>query len=291
MKNKNTLTLIFGAYYSHHHIYRICKKINKKYNIIVIENSLDENFKKKIEEKYKNTKVIIPQKNLGLAKSYNLGIQNARTKYVYLNCPDIDISNHSLKELIDCARKLGKFGILAPNYKNTSTYNNYIDEITLTKKQLPKIKKYKLKQVNFIDNSFLIETNKAKKFLFDEKYFLYFETMDFCFKLRKKNEKLFITDKIKFKHYEHKSVSSKYSDISKLTRAWHFNWSKFYYLRKNINYFYALRKIKNNMIGAVKKFVVNIFKFNLKESYLNLIEIYGIISSLFLLNSFYRPKK
>ena len=100
MGKKRLLTLIFGAYFSHKHIYRICKKINKKFKIIVIENSLDREFKKEIEKKYKNTSVILPDGNVGLAKSYNIGIKKSKTKYVYLNCPDMSISNRSLEDLI-----------------------------------------------------------------------------------------------------------------------------------------------------------------------------------------------
>ena len=43
------------------------------------------------------------------------------------------------------------------------------------------------------------------------------------------------------------SVDNKYSLISKLTRAWHYNWSKFYYYKKNYNYFFALKKIIPNI--------------------------------------------
>jgi len=89
MNNNKSVTLIFGAYFSHKHIYRTCKNLNKKFKIIVVENSLDKKFKQDIEKKYKNTKVIIPEKNVGLAKSYNIGIKNSKKQdgfvKVYLN--------------------------------------------------------------------------------------------------------------------------------------------------------------------------------------------------------------
>ena len=62
MKNNISVTLIFGAYYSHKHIYRICRKLNPKFKVIIVENSLDENLKKTIENRYKNAKIIIPKK-------------------------------------------------------------------------------------------------------------------------------------------------------------------------------------------------------------------------------------
>ena len=79
MGKKISLTLVFGAYFSHKHIYRICKSLSSKFKIIVVENSLDKKFKKDIENKFKNTKVILPYGNVGLAKSYNIGIKNCKT--------------------------------------------------------------------------------------------------------------------------------------------------------------------------------------------------------------------
>ena len=290
MRNNISVTLIFGAYYSHKHIYRICRKLNRKFKIIIVENSLDQNLKKKIENRYKNAKVIIPKKNIGLAASYNIGIKNSKTKYVYLNCPDIDISNKSLNELINCAEKLKNFGILAPNYLNSSKFNNYLGE----KKNLIKKNKifstYKLGEVKLIDNSFFLKTSKAKKYLFDEKFFLYFEVTDFCFRMSKFNEKLYISDKIRFKHYGSQSVDVKFSLISRLTKAWHYNWGKFYFYKKHYGYFYALRKIKSNLISAIKKLIINFLSLRIKECYIDLIEFYGIICAILNLKSFYRPK-
>ena len=290
MNRNKSVTLIFGAYFSHKHIYRICKNINKKFKIIVVENSLDKKFKKNIEKKYSNTKVIIPKSNVGLAKSYNIGIKNSKTKYVYLNCPDMSISNKSLNDLIDCAEKLKDFCILAPNFKDTSNFNNYVGN-NFVKKNSPKnLSKYKLKKVDYIDNSFFIETKKAKKYLFDANYFLYFETTDFCFKLKKNKENNYVSEGIKFKHYVSDSVDKKYSFVSELTRAWHYNWSKFYYYKKNYNYFFALKKIVPNFVKSIKKLIFSLITLNTKNVFLALAEFNGIICAILNLKSFYRAR-
>ena len=291
MGKKSSLTLIFGAYFSHKHIYRICKKTSKKFKIIVIENSLDRKFKQEIEKKYKNTSVIIPDGNVGLAKSYNIGIKKSKTKYVYLNCPDMSISNKSLEDLIECAEKLDNFCVLAPNYENTNYFNNYVGKDFELKIFPKKIQKYKLKKVDFIDNSFFMLTKKAKKYLFDEKYFLYSENLDFCLKLKKNSENNYISEKIRFKHYVSDSVDKKFGFISDLTRAWHYNWSKFYYYRKNYNYFYALRKISPNIIKAIKRIIINTLIFNKRGLIIAFNELSGIFSSILCLKSFYRAKK
>jgi len=285
----NSLTIIFNAYFSKKNLYRVLKNL-KKYKVIVIENSLDTELKIKLEKKYKNVKVVIPKENLGVAKGYNLGIKLAKTKYIFLNNPDLEITNQSIDKLILCAQKIKKFGIIAPIYNNEKIHKNYSNhQIKLNSKSIF-FKKYKITSVNWIDFNYLVNKKEINQNLFDENYFLYFENLDFCLNLKRKNKDLLVLKKIKFKHHHSKSTDIKYKNIVILTRAWHYNWSKFYYYRKNFNYIYALTKILPNLTRAIKKIIINIVKLNKFNIYLSVIEVYGIISSIFCLKSFYRPK-
>ena len=283
-----SLTIVFNSFFSEKHLNRVLKNL-KKYRVIIIENSQDIVLKLKLEKKYKNVNVIIPNKNLGLAKGYNVGIKNAKTKYVFLNNPDLEISNKSIDQLLSHAKKIKKFGIIAPVYDDEKVYKNYGSDPTNREKELEYLKKNKIKSVNWIDNNFFINKNQIKKSLFDEKYFLYFETLDFCLNLKRKKKQLLVSKKIKIKHYGSKSTDDKYKDVVELTRAWHYNWSKFYYYRKNFNYVYAVRKITPNLIQAIKKIIINMFKLNKHDVYVSIVEIYGILSSMLCLRSFYRP--
>ena len=172
------LTIVFNSYFSSKNLYRILKDL-KKYKIIIIENSLDKKLKKDLEKKYKNVKVVLPYKNLGLAKGYNLGIKYAKTKFVFLNNPDIEISNYSINQLLFYAKKIKNFSIIAPIYDNEKIFKNYYCERNIKNKNSFFFKN-KIKSVSWIDNNFLIDKNKIKNNLFDEKYFLYIENIDFC---------------------------------------------------------------------------------------------------------------
>ena len=86
------------------------------------------------------------------------------------------------------------------------------------------------------------------------------------------------------------SVDKKYSLLSKLTRAWHYNWSKFYYYKKNYNYLFSLKKIIPNIIKSIKKIIFSLITFNKENLIFGLIEFYGIICSILNLKSFYRPR-
>ena len=284
------LTIVFNSYQSYHLLIKLLKQFYNKYKILIIENSLDIKIKKKLESRFHGIEVIIPEKNLGLARSYNLGIKKSKTKFIFLNNPDIEISNKSINDLLHCAKNIKNFGIIAPIYKNEKIYKNY-ENFSKKKDKYSKIlKKFDIKEVDLIDNNFFVKKDNIKKNLFDENYFLYFETVDFATRMRKLGKKIYIARNIKFHHYGSSSLSSKYSNLVKKTRSFHFNWSKFYFYKKNFSYFYALKKIYPNFIRAIKKSLIFIFKLDMKNLKFSILEILGILTSILGFKSFYRPK-
>ena len=284
------LTLVFSSYQSLHLLKKILKQFHNKYKTVIIENSLDKKTKNYLEKNFNNTQVIIPKENLGLARSYNIGIKKAKTKFVFLNNPDMEITNKSIKDLIFCAKKIKNFGAISPIFENENVYKNY--KILENKKKINSIffKKFNIEEVDLLDNNLFINKEIVGKNLFDENYFLFFETFDFVHQLKLKGKKLFTIKKIKFKHFSSSSLPKRLDNLVKKTRAFHYNWSKFYFLRKNFGYFHALGKVFPNIIRGFKKIITNLLKLKFKEVYLNILELYGLIVSIFLLKSFYRPK-
>ena len=290
MISNKSVTLVFSSYQSGALLKKVIKKLPSSYKILVIENSLNKKIKNILEKSFKNVEVIIPKENLGLARSYNLGIKKAKTKYVFLNNPDLEIKNDSIKKLIECAESIKNFGIISPTYRNEKIFKNYEILKYRKKNNSPLFKKFGVIEVDIIDNSFIVNRKNIKKFLFDERYFLYFETFDFCKNLKKEGEKLFVCNKIKYHHYGSSSVDRKFDTIVKLTRAFHYNWSKFYYFKKHYNYLFALKKIVPNFFNSLKKILLSILKLDKKNLMIGLVELYGILTAILLLNSFYRPK-
>ena len=82
----------------------------------------------------------------------------------------------------------------------------------------------------------------------------------------------------------------KFEKVVKLTRAFHYNWSKFYYFKKNYNFFKALKKIFPNLLRSLKKILISIISFDKESVMIGIIEFFGIISSILNFKSFYRPK-
>ena len=286
-------TIVFLSLHSEAHIKRLVSSIEKKYPIIVIENSLNHKLKNELEAKYKNVKVIIPVKNIGFTAGYNLGIKESKTDFVFLNPADIVLSNKSLSDLEECVLNIDNFAVLGPTYDNEEIYKNYEmwDKKKLNMNLNGKIfEKYKIKEVDFIDNDFIINKKHFENLdFFDENIFIYFDTMDFCKRIRAANKKIYVCDKIKFTHFGGQSHDPKFSYQASLNRNWHYNWSKFYYFKKHFGYFFALKKIMPNFFRSVKKMINAKFKKNHEEYCLCKAEFLGIVNSIFNKPSSYRP--
>ena len=123
----------------------------------------------------------------------------------------------------------------------------------------------------------------------DENIFIYYETLDMCLNFKKENKKMYVIENVKFEHLGGMSHEKKYNFEANLSRNWHYNWSKFYYFRKNSGYLYALKKfvpiLFKNFFKIIYYLLINDSeKYKLKKA-----EIAGAINSIFLKKSHYRP--
>ena len=289
-------TFVFISFHSETHINRLISGIEKKYPVIIVENSQNIELKNKLEKKYDNVKVIIPPKNDGISVGYNIAIREAKTNFVFLNPADIVFSKKSIQDLEDCVSKIKDFAILAATYDDETIYKNYDiwNSATLNSKCSGEIyKKYKIKEVDYIDNDFIINKSNFKDIgFFDENFFMYYETMDFCTRARRSNKKIYVSDEIKFTHYGGQSVDLKrFSYEYSLSRSWHYCWSKFYYFKKNFGYFYALKKILPNFLRSIKQMIICKFYKRDKEFFICKNEFLGIVNSVLNKPSNYRPFK
>ena len=285
------ITIVIISYNSSDLVKNYIKNLSKKIPILVIENSRDKNLKDYLEKNYKKVKVLIPKKNLGYGAGLNLGIKESKTKFVYCSTVDVVINNDNFFLLNKYKNILRNFGILAGTYRNQKIYKNYdVKEPKIINKNLIKIG---IREVDVIFGSgFLLnkKTLKEKKIfkLFDENIFLYFEDIDSSLRLRKHNLKLFVSSRIKFQNKDRKIINLDYSLKYKLSRNWHYCWSKFYFYKKNYSYIFALKKISPNFLRAIKSLIINLIRINNSEILISIAQISGILNSLMLKSSSYR---
>jgi len=285
------ITIVIISYNSSDLVKNYIKNLSKKIPILVIENSRDKNLKDYLEKNYKKVKVLILKKNLGYRAGLNLGIKESKTKFVYCSTVDVVINNDNFFLLNKYKNILTNFGILAGTYHNQKIYKNYdVNGIKIINKNLIKIG---IKEVDvifgsgFLLNKKIIEEKKIFK-LFDENIFLYFEDIDSSLTLRKHNLKLFVSNRIKFQNKDRRIINLDYGLKYKLSRNWHYCWSKFYFYKKNYSYIFALKKISPNFLRAIKSLIINLIRINNSEILISIAQISGILNSLMLKSSSYR---
>ena len=174
------LTIVIVSFKSGDILHRCIKSIDKKYPIIVVENSQNIKLKEELEKKYSNLECILPEKNLGYGAGNNLGIKNSKTKYVLTLNPDTILFESTISKLLEQANIIEDFALLGPKLISESENASNIDS--------------KIEEVNYI-KGFAIFFNKEKFNnigYFDENYFLYFEEIDLCKKVIKSKNKIYL---------------------------------------------------------------------------------------------------
>jgi GT2 family glycosyltransferase len=280
------ITIVFLSFHSEHHIRRHLLEIDIKFPIIVVDNSLNFEFKKEIEKQYKNVEVIIPRKNLGFAAGMNLGIKSSKTNYVFINSPDVIISNNSIEKLVNKISLIDNFALLGPTYLDESVNKNYHEL-----KNSNSHKNLNLKEVKWIDNNFIINKSEINKIgFFDEDFFMYYENFDLCHRILENKKKMYVCSDIKFVHQGTKSTDQKFTTEVQLSKSWHYSWSKYFFFKKHYGIFFALKKIMPNFLRSIKKiFYYNIFNRNKLEARLAVAELAGIINAILGKPSNFRP--
>ena len=283
-------TILIMSFHSRHLIVPLIESIDRKIPIVVLENSQDYELKNLIEKKYDNVKFIIPERNLGFAKGANLAINQIDAEYIFLNPADVFLPKKCIDELIECMSSFNNFAMLAPTYKDEAVYRNYEHYSKFPVVNNSMEKKFGVKEVDIIDGTFILKKSEFKNIgLFDENIFIYFEPWDLSKRVTLAGKKMFVCEKIKFEHLGGQSHDPKYNFQAKLSRNWHYCWSKFYYIRKYSNYFYAFKKTVPILFKSIIKCAKCRFK-NDKEQYqIHMAEIKGLISAYLFKKSNYRP--
>ena len=284
---RQNLSVIIVSYKSDYVIENCINSIHSEIEIIVVDNSNNDQLKEKIETKYKNVKYILSKENLGMGAGNNLGIKNVNKDFVLILNPDVTLEKSSIDEMIIASEEIENFGIIAP-LSDKSEYPNYILK---KNNDFNSTKPFKVKSVD--GYAMLLNLKKLKKlndfYFFDENFFLYLENEDLCLRLEKNDENIYIVPKSRIHHLGGKAVDPKYKNEIEYLRNWHWMWSKFYFNKKHYGYLIALFKVFKNLISAKIKFFYYLITFNTFKRKIYQMRLLGLMSSMVGKNSYYRP--
>jgi len=286
----NYLSVVIVSFHSEDVIHNCITSITDKIQIIVVENSGNKDFARKLQDKYKNVKCILSYKNLGMGAGNNLGIRNVATDYVFILNPDIVLEKNAIEEILIASKKLDSFGLIAP-ISNNKKYPNY--KINKKNKSINNIEPFKVESVDGF--AMILNLKVLKKIdqfknnnFFDENIFLYLENDDLCKRINN-FESMYIAPKSKVNHLGASGVNKKYSDQIELSRNWHWIWSKFYFNKKHYGFFKAFIDGLPSFLSAVLKLLFYSL-INHKKKGIYLHRVLGFLNALFGNKSYYRPK-
>jgi len=278
--NDQDITVIITSFHSGEKIFNCIESINKDVKIIVIENSNDQELKEKIQSKYKNVDCILSKENLGYGAGNNLGLSKVLTNYALIVNPDVTLEKDTIDNFFLTINNVKNFGIIAPISKD-EIYTNFSIDNDKNLKEVESVKGFAM---------FLSMNNLKEIKFFDENFFLYFEEIDLCKRIRKNDIKIYIDPSIKVNHLGGTSHNSEINKTMELSRNWHWMWSSFYYHKKHYGYINALLKISPKLLSSLIKFIFYLLIFQKFKSDIYKHRVFGIINSVLLKKSWYRPR-
>lgn len=194
-------------------IVRHIKEIN--YEIIVVDNASSDGSVEAVEKIITGTKsikgmVIKNTKNLGFAAANNQGIKKAKGRYVLLLNSDTEFTEDSLRQMVSWMDKNPKAGISTCTLLNSNKtiqatggyfpglfrlflWGTFLDDLPLVSVVFRSYHPHsafhkKLREQDWITGAFFLIRGELIEQIgvFDEKFFMYVEEIDYCFRAKKK---------------------------------------------------------------------------------------------------------
>jgi len=208
----------------------IIRETNQSYEIIVVDNNSPDKSGEKFSKKYQKCNFILNKKNVGVSEGLNIGIRNAKGKFVVLLNNDLIVAPKWLEHLFDAHEIYGN-GLYQPKFlkmKDRSVLDSAGNLISIfgfgfsrEKGKKDTLQYNAIEEIGFAAGTCLFCTKEIfdKVGLFDEKLFAYNEDLDLGWRARLLNFKSYYVPKSIV--YHHGSAQ------------WKWSGEKFYLLERN----------------------------------------------------------
>lgn len=198
------------------------------FEILLIDNGSQDGIRKKLEVEFPEVRLIETGRNDGFSQANNLGIVNTQGRYILLLNSDTKILEPAFDRLVQFMDSSPEAGCVGPqhvegNGKHQVSYGKFPDLFT---EILRKIVDYQIalsdlnirghltdfcsqeQEVDWLSGSCLLLRREAllQAGLLDESFFMYFEDIDLCQRIRDKGWRVIFYPMAKIVHYRGQSV-------------------------------------------------------------------------------------
>jgi GT2 family glycosyltransferase len=200
--------------------------IDFDYEIIVVDNASSDDSLTASKKLFPNIKYIENPDNRGFGRANNQGIDLAGGKYVLIQNPDTLVSGTAIRDMVAYADVNKDIGIMSAKLLNRDgtlqwSIHNYPDVLTvlfeglflhrafpgLSRKfglTVHDVQLYQTSQdVDWVTGAIMLVDTEAIRAVgkFDERYFLYVEEVDWCYRMRKQGWRVHYFADASFTHY------------------------------------------------------------------------------------------
>jgi len=222
-------------------------------DIFVVDNNSNDGSAEMVRKDFPAVRLIANQKNLGFAKANNLALKQVTGEYILLLNPDTEIFPDTLKTALEFMAQHPAVGILGakmlfpdgsfqPSVRRWPTPWPIILMLLKLPKIFPHLKaidRYlakdfdynKLSEAEQVMGAFMLLPKKIiqEVGLLDERFFVWFEEVDYCRRVKKLDYRIYYHPGVVIIHHGGKS----FNQAGVVKNQWHFFKSALLYFLKN----------------------------------------------------------
>jgi hypothetical protein len=195
------------------------------YEIVVVDNASSDGTIESVRLLFPEVKIIVNDKNQGFAAANNIALKQCQNRYFLLLNPDTIVFHGALQALVEYADRHSnawgvgpaivnadgspqRTGIRFPNNWNILVETLFLDKIFPQSRIFGSHRELYIdpslaRKVDYVQGSCLLIKHEAIQIIgmLDEKYFMYFEETDWCYRVHQMGGEVHYISESTIKHY------------------------------------------------------------------------------------------
>ncbi len=208
-------------------IYKFTKDIT--YEVFVVDNNSSDASAEMVSQEFPQARLIANSQNRGFAAANNQGFSLAKGRYALMLNPDTQLTNNALKAMVEFMDANPAINAIAPrltfadgslqhscrhfpNFFTDLMETFFLDELCAKNKicNWYKMGLWPHDRMRQVDQPYgaclMFRTEDLRRLQFmDERFFMYYDEVDLCYRLKKSGGKIFFLPQISIVHHGNRS--------------------------------------------------------------------------------------